>query len=116
MRISNKLFSSIADYRLLDNEIKQIQGLLPRGGFKLKTGREYFDGLAYIANQPYLWRIMSPITRDAFLATTIIRPVPEIVIIGTGMQPVALSPALRKMFEELGIKHEVYHSVTRLFV
>lgn len=111
MRITNRLFATITDFQLLPTETKQILGLLPRGGFRLKNGKEYFDGLAYINNQAYLWNLLSPISRDAFLAATIIRPVPDIVVIGTGRWPVALSPALRKMFEGLGISHEVYQTV-----
>lgn len=111
MRIANRFYSTITDFQLLPSETKQILGLLARGGFRLKNGKEYFEGLAYINNQPYLWNILSPITRDAFLAATIIRPLPDIVVVGTGRWPVALSPALRHMFEGLGISHEVHQSV-----
>lgn len=111
MRFSNRFCSSLDHFRLLNNEPRQILGLKPGGGFRLKNGKEYFEGLAYINSQPYLWKATNPVTREAFMSLAVIRPLPDFVIFGTGKQPVPLSPGIREFLRELGINHDVYHSV-----
>ena len=90
----------------------QIISFTPNGGFILANGRHFESGIAVIGNRYYKWILPEgKITIESLSAIQILRPLPDVIIIGTGRERVPL-PA--KATEEFLSPIELHPSVRSL--
>jgi hypothetical protein len=91
-----RYFSSLGPLPAVSNQIISFK---PNGGFILANGREFDNGIAVIGNRYYKWLLPEgKITSKSLSVIQILRPLPDIIIIGTGKDRIPLPLELRKKF------------------
>lgn len=107
-----RLFSTLQNIIRSPNTLR-IASILP-GTFKLSNNQLVNSSLmATMDSRFFRWNISSAaeINVDSLSAALMIKPVPELVIVGTGSTMTALPEALHKELNENGITLQVENTV-----
>jgi len=112
LRLFSTMKSSILPLNTAQNKLKIYSSIGGGNSFRLTNGVKVSEGTAIIGGNYYKINAILPAKESMKLLLKIIRPLPEIVVIGIGQKKKAEWGNWNDLKEEFGCSVEVSESVT----